>query len=122
MLPRRELAGAPGGTPADVYGLAAALYFALTGVSPRDAKHVPPSAIVAGVPLELDDLVVRALDAEPSRRPASADDMRAVLARLAPWRGSLPIDGGGTATTTIPAPDQDVPPTSDPSEPPTVSD
>jgi serine/threonine protein kinase len=115
------LAGAPGGVPADIYGLGAALYFALTGLSPRDAKHVPPSAIVAGVPLELDDLIVRALDREPSRRPASADDLRDALAAIPAWRGSWPIDGGGTATTTIPA-DVDVPPTSDPSEPPTVSD
>jgi serine/threonine-protein kinase len=115
------LAGAPGGVAADIYGLGATLYYALTGVSPRDAKHLPPSAIVGGVPLELDDVIVRALDAEPSRRPANADELRDALAAVPAWHGSWPIDGGGTATATIPA-DIDIPPTSDPSEPPTVAE
>ena len=113
------LAGAPGGIAADVYGLGAALYFALTGSSPRDAKHVPPSAIVAGVPLALDDLIVRALDAEPSRRPTNADEMQTALAAITPWTASWPIDAGGMRA--IPA-DADVVPTADPSAPPTVAD
>ena len=109
------LAGAPGGVPADVYGLAAALYFALTGSSPRDAKHVPPSALVAGVPLALDDLIVRALDAEQTRLPATAGEMQVALAELPPWTASWRIDAGAAL-----AADADVPPTADPSEPPTV--
>src|SRR5664279_4374765 len=50
------MAGAPGGVPADVYGLGASLFYALTATTPEAANHVPASAMVGGVPLELDDL------------------------------------------------------------------
>jgi serine/threonine-protein kinase len=87
------LAGVPGGVPADVYGLAATLYFALTGKSPRDTGGAPASALVAGVPAALDDLLVRALDTAPSRRPRGADEIEHALVRLGvAWTGSWRID------------------------------
>ena len=82
------LAGATGGEPADAYGLAASLYFALTGKSPRDAGSAPPSALVAEVPAALDDVVVRALDADPTRRPTASELERALERIDTDWRGS----------------------------------
>src|SRR5205823_487604 len=69
------LAGATAGVTSDVYGLAASLYYALTGKSPRDGNGAPPSELVRGIPVALDDVIVRALDREPSRRPASATQL-----------------------------------------------
>jgi serine/threonine protein kinase len=82
------LAGAGGAAAADVYGLAATLYFALTGSSPRDAGGVPSSALVADVPAALDDVIVRALDAEPSRRPTAAEVERSLDLLAVDWHGS----------------------------------
>jgi len=116
------LAGAPGGIPADVYGLGASLFYALTATTPDDANHVPASALVAGVPIELDDLIMRMLDRDPSRRPASLDE---VVTRLGAcgtsWTGSWPIDRE-TTVPMKPLDDADVEPTRDPNEPPTVAD
>ncbi len=94
-------AGAPGNVASDLYGLAATLYFALTGATPRDTNHAPPSALVAGIPAELDDAIVRALDANPSRRPDSADDFARMLAAggtawTESWR--IDLDHGNHAT------------------------
>jgi eukaryotic-like serine/threonine-protein kinase len=119
-------AGAPGGIAADIYGLGASLFYALTGRSPKDANHVAASALVPGVPAELDDLVVAMLDREPTRRPATADEVIAKLAACsAPWTGSWPID----RETTLPAPPLDTDeedrtgePTQNPVEAPTVAD
>jgi hypothetical protein len=110
------LAGASGGIPADIYGLAATLYFALTGTTPRDANHVSASELVAGIPLALDDALVRALDAEPSRRFASAEEFAAALiaATTAQWTGSFTVDLDHTLpppTDEDPSPDSEEPPT-----------
>jgi len=87
------LAGAPGGIPGDVYSLAASLYFAVTGTTPREAKHAPASELVPGIPARLDDVLVRALDAEPSRRPATADELADLLIDVGlSWDGSWPLD------------------------------
>jgi serine/threonine-protein kinase len=117
------LAGAPGGIGADVYGLGASLFYALTARSPKDADHAPASALVPDVPGELDDLIVAMLDRDPSRRPATVDEVITKLAACGlPWTGSWPID----RETTLPAPplgaDDGGEPTRDPLEPPTVAD
>ena len=120
------LAGAPGGIGADVYGLGASLFYALTGRSPKDANHVAPSALVAGVPAELDDLVVAMLDREPSRRPANVDEVVTRLAACgAPWAGSWPIDRETTLPSSVHDTDDEEPagePTRDAIEAPTVAD
>jgi len=103
------LAGAPGGVPADIYGFAASLYYALTGVTPRETHNMPVSALIAGIPAELNDAISDALDAEPSRRPAGALELanRLVAARLS-WTGTWRIDQ-----------DHSIPPTAaDPKAPP----
>ena len=77
------MAGAPGGVPADVYGLGASLFFALTAATPEDCEpRARESAMVGGVPLELDDLIMRMLDRDPSRRPASLDEVVMALASV----------------------------------------
>lgn len=87
------LAGAPGGVPADLYSFAAALYFALCGKTPRDTQHAPISALVAGIPEAIDDVLVRSLDSEPSRRHASADELAAELAATGlVWSGTFRLD------------------------------
>jgi serine/threonine-protein kinase len=90
------ISGAAGGVPADVYGLAATLFFALTGKPPRDAgPGTPPSALVAGIPADLDDAIVRALDADPARRQRGADELGIDLGATGlagTWTGGLPAD------------------------------
>lgn len=110
------LAGAPGGVPADIYGFCAALYFAVTGTTPRDSRHKPASEIVSGIPGKLDDVIVAGLDSEPSRRPHSADELAEMLAAVnLQWTGSFILDRDHS----IPAePERD--PTVNPEEPETA--
>jgi serine/threonine-protein kinase len=107
------MAGAPGGVPADVYGLGASLFYALTATTPDAANHAPASAMVGGVPLELDDLIIRMLDRDPSRRPASLDEVVMALARCGVWTGSWPVD----REITMP-----IKPIEDVEQPPTVAE
>ena len=109
-------AGAAWSVSADIYGFAAAMYFAITGSSPRDTNNAPASALIAGVPEELDDILVRALDSEPSRRHTSASELAADLAKVnLPWTQTFPID---RMRSSIPATlDED--PTVDPEAPAT---
>jgi serine/threonine protein kinase len=79
----------------DVYGLAGVLYFALTGSSPFPEKGalgvlgkklkndlVPPRQRVPTIPGELDELIRRGLNSEPSQRPASCAEVAAGLAAV----------------------------------------
>ena len=87
------IAGAPGHTAGDIYGLGATLYLAITGKNPRDAGGVPPSELVPSIPRALDDVLVSCLDADPARRPESADDLAAALAATGiAWAGGWTID------------------------------
>jgi serine/threonine-protein kinase len=111
------MAGAPGGVPADIYGFAATVYYALTGTTPRDAKNAPASELIAGIPLAVDDVLARALDSDPSRRFPDAGELAAALgAANLTWTGSFVIDRDHS----LPPPGDD--PTVDPEEPPTHVD
>jgi serine/threonine protein kinase/predicted ATPase len=80
---------------ADLYSLGCMLYELLTGRPPFQAGSVrealeahlrqaplPPSALVLGVPQELDGLVMRLLAKRPRERLGYADDVAAILASL----------------------------------------
>lgn len=82
----------------DLYSLGASLYFGLTGRLPYPArsfselltawrlKPLPPSALVAGIPAVLDDLVLALLGVEPALRPQSAFAVMQQLAACADLR------------------------------------
>jgi serine/threonine protein kinase len=107
--PRGGRPGAPGGITADVYGLAATLFHALTGKNPRDAATVTPSQLVASIPAALDDVLVRALDADPGRRHPSADDLADdLVATGLIWSDSWPIERLGPPPPSHPAHDASV--------------
>jgi serine/threonine protein kinase len=80
---------------ADIYGLGCIAYWLLTGRPPFEAddatallRHhsettpVPPSAIVQGIPADVEALVLECLSKDPGKRPASADLLRDRLQRL----------------------------------------
>jgi serine/threonine-protein kinase len=112
------LAGAPGNVRSDVYGIAAALYYALTASTPKDASHAPVSELIAGIPGPLDDALVRALDEDASRRFASVDELAVALAGAGlAWSGSWPIDRDNSRPIT-----ESADPTVDPEAPATRAD
>ncbi|MEZ6185129.1 MAG: protein kinase [Planctomycetota bacterium] len=87
MAPEQGL-GDPLGYPADVYSLGGILYFVLTGQPPRRGSHSEvlrsvvkgaspqrPSELREGVPPALEELTLRALESDPSRRLRSAREL-----------------------------------------------
>jgi eukaryotic-like serine/threonine-protein kinase len=81
---------------ADVYGLGACLYEMLTGRPPAadPAATVPPRALRAGVPRELDTVVQKAMAVDPNERFQSPEAMASALARSAATAGAVPTGGG----------------------------
>ena len=102
-IPPEALQGAPLDHRTDLYALGALAYWMLTERHAYPAKQVeelkalwkepppPPSAVVEGIPKELDALVLSLLSANPLARPASAAE---VIARLNVV-GELAHEGGG---------------------------
>jgi serine/threonine-protein kinase len=95
-LSPEQARGAPVDPRSDLYSLGIVLYEMLTGKVPFTGdtpveiamKHLsqvpaPPSELRAGVPHDLDAVVMRALAKDPDQRYASAEEMDADLARVA---------------------------------------
>ncbi|WP_336922306.1 serine/threonine-protein kinase [Aquipuribacter sp. SD81] len=71
------LAGGPPSGPADVHGLGAVAWLALTGAAPPVAgDRLPLRLLAPECPDGLVDLVLAMLDPDPARRPAPADVAR----------------------------------------------
>jgi tRNA A-37 threonylcarbamoyl transferase component Bud32 len=100
-VPPEAFSGAPLDQRTDLYSLGALAYWVLTGRHAYPAQTLedlparwriapsPPSAIIPGIPEQLDDLVLSLLSADPLARPASAAE---VIARLSTV-GDLPPEG-----------------------------
>jgi tetratricopeptide (TPR) repeat protein/tRNA A-37 threonylcarbamoyl transferase component Bud32 len=98
-----QAAGDPGAvtTASDVYGLGAILYALLTGHAPFEGSSVretiarlneeppePPSRLNRAVPAPLDQICLKSLEKEPSRRYGTAEALAADLQR---WLVGEPI-------------------------------
>ncbi len=105
VMPPEALEGAPLDQRADLYSLGALAFWMLTRRHAYPAKQFDeleelwksppraPSALVEGIPKELDALVLTLLSADPLARPASAAE---VIARLNVVGGLAP-EGGSDA-------------------------
>ena len=78
-----QFSGQPLDPRADLYALGAVLYEMLTGRPPHPGDGVlPPSALNAALPPDLDAAVMRVLAHEPQNRYPSAEQFSAVLQRF----------------------------------------
>ena len=112
------ISGAAPGPPADVYALGGVLFVLLTGRTPFPADgsaglaqhlHAPPpspAALRPDTPIDLQRLLLRMLDKDPSARPAAAD-VAAILSGAAGAEARTAVltpAAGGPATAVLPAP------------------
>jgi tetratricopeptide (TPR) repeat protein len=100
LVPPEVLLQQPLDARADLYAIGGTFYYVLTGVHAYPARHMtqlrtfwrsrpsPPSALVSGIPVELDALVLSLLSLEPIARPSSAAETLDRIAAIA----SLPRD------------------------------
>jgi hypothetical protein len=104
-IPPEALQGAPLDQRADLYALGALAFWMLVGAHPFEARRIEdlreawrqpppaPSALVPGIPKEIDALILSLLSADPLARPASAAEVIARLNSIA----DLPPEGAEDA-------------------------
>jgi serine/threonine protein kinase len=101
IAPERFLGGSVG-RRSDIFSIGVVLYEALTGVNPFQASstdetikrvcagpRLPPSSLVRRLPLGIDSLCLKALERDPRRRFATADEMKRELYAIALREGLL---------------------------------
>jgi beta-lactam-binding protein with PASTA domain/tRNA A-37 threonylcarbamoyl transferase component Bud32 len=104
----------------DLYAIGIVLYELLTGRVPFDGDSpvtialkqvselpVPPSAYNAAIPPELDALVLRALEKDPARRFADAEEMTAALEELRARLVAIPAGQSTAAFGAVGGPPDD---------------
>lgn len=112
-IPPEQISGRASDERSDIYTLGVSLYQAVTGRLPYERQtdyalmhaHVqerPPSprSLVSSVPKDLERVILRAIEKEPSRRFQSAAEFRQALARLGSGEASaatLPANAFGPA-------------------------
>ncbi|MDA0563687.1 hypothetical protein LG943_04975 [Streptomonospora sp. S1-112] len=109
-LPPEAWAGRPATPAADVYRVAAVLWALLTGrvppaAEPRGAAEEAGDPLGPDVPADLAEVLYRALDPDPARRPAHAGALAEALTAVARAHGWAPeaaegdegTEGGGAA-------------------------
>jgi tetratricopeptide (TPR) repeat protein len=108
-----QVRGDPVGAPADLWAFGVILYEMVTGRRPFTGEHdvslahaivhqepTPPSALRAGLPRGVDQVVLALLNKAPGRRPGEVE-LRAAIARLA--AGAPPRIARGLSRTRIAA-------------------
>jgi serine/threonine protein kinase len=78
MAPEMRVDPAAAGPAADVFTLGVVLYELLTGQPPASPPE-PMGNLVAGVPIEVEEVVTRCLQTDPAARFANAQEVKAAL-------------------------------------------
>jgi hypothetical protein len=79
MAPEQSLPGGGLDVRADVHAIGAMTYQMLTGQTPSGGKRLAPSRLRPGVPRQIDQAVLRALDTDRKRRWPSAEAFASAL-------------------------------------------
>jgi beta-lactam-binding protein with PASTA domain/tRNA A-37 threonylcarbamoyl transferase component Bud32 len=119
----------------DLYAIGIVLYELLTGRVPFDGDSpvtialkqvselpIPPSAYNPAVPPELDAIVLRALEKDPARRFADADEMIAELEGLRERLAAIPAGQSTAVFGAVPPPEEPTGPTALAGAPPPPPD
>jgi eukaryotic-like serine/threonine-protein kinase len=81
MSPEQQVSSARVTFRSDIYSLGAVMYELFTGTKPLGRFNVPTD-IVPSLPRPLEDLILRCMEADPDKRPCSADSIKDELLML----------------------------------------